>query len=332
MRGRLSSRKRRLEFVAAAAISSVMFRILATVCLLACSTLAGGLDKYRSLVVADAPGAPRGGVRITYLGTNGYQFAWHGHVLLVDPYLTRASLGRAALALPLPSDPVRVHAALARLTRPAPQAEAVLVTHGHFDHALDLPEVMRSTGARLWASATTVKLAALAGAPGGRSHTLQAGQTKYIGPWKITALEARHDCICGIEPFPGEVKRDTRPAKAGDWKMGTPLAFLIEVGGERIYIDSGGRPDGPIPSIGKVDLVIAGAALPDSRDRLPALLKALQPRYFLPSHQDDFFCPLDRPFRFGPLTNFPAVLRQHREEARPGRLILLDYFRPWTLR
>jgi len=324
-----------------------MLRVLALCWLLMGVTLAGGLDQYQRFLVADPSGGdaasgrvrpanisdPDGkeaaGVRITYLGTNGYQLEWHGSVLLVDPYFTRASLGRVALQLPLHSETQTVHWALAQMK---PKAVGVLVTHGHFDHNLDIPEVMRATGARLVGSATTVKLAELAGAPTGRLRAVQIGQTLRMGPWKVTALEARHDCVFGKEPYPGEVKKNTPPAQASDWKMGVPLAFLIEVGGKRIYVDSGGRLDGPVPRVGKVDLAMAGVALKDSRERLPALLKALRPRYFLPSHQDDFFRPLNRPFRFGQLTDFPQVVRMHSEEHLPGRLILMNYFQPWTLR
>jgi hypothetical protein len=71
-------------------------------------------------------------------------------------------------------------------------------------------------------------------------------------------------------------------------------------------------------------------ALPDSRARLPGAVERLQPRYILPSHQDNFFRPLDAGFQFGPLTDFSRV-RRDCEQANRGRLILLDYFRPWTL-
>jgi len=79
-----------------------------------------------------------------------------------------------------------------------------------------------------------------------------------------------------------------------------------------------------------VDLAILGMALPDSRARLAATLAHLRPRYVLPSHQDDFFRPLGAGFQFGPLTNFPFVERECAQQNR-SRLILLDYFRPWTL-
>jgi hypothetical protein len=71
-------------------------------------------------------------------------------------------------------------------------------------------------------------------------------------------------------------------------------------------------------------------ALSDSRGRLSAALERLSPRYILPSHQDNFFLPLDAGFQFGQLTDFPRVQRDCAR-ANHGRLILLDYFKPWTL-
>src|SRR5262249_27557487 len=116
---------------------------------------------------------------------------------------------------------------------------------------------------------------------------------------------------------------------AADWICGEPLAFLIEVNGQRIYLDSGGTP-AQLPPNEHVDLAILGMALPDSRARLGPALARLQPRYFLPSHQDDFFRPLSAGFQFGALTDFPRVQHDFALQNR-GRLILLDYFRPWTL-
>jgi len=73
-------------------------------------------------------------------------------------------------------------------------------------------------------------------------------------------------------------------------------------------------------------------ALPYARRHFGPAVQRLHPRFTLPSHQDDFFQPLDRGFIFGKLTDFPEVLRAWKREELPGKLILLDYFRPWTLR
>ena len=293
-----------------------------------------GLAQYSSLVVADANplGAPAGsGVRVTYLGVNGYQLEAGRHALLIDPYFTRVGLTRVAFSQPIEPDAARVAAGLSRVR---PQVDAVLVTHSHFDHLLDVPEIMRRTGGRLVAGPTAVNLVRALGIPASRCLVAKPGQLRQLGPWRITVLRAEHDHVVGPNPpFPGSVPSPApRPRRPSDYKLGEPLAFVIEANGQRIYIDSGGVPGTPLPQAGRIDLAIVGVALPDSRRRFPELVRSLRPRYVLPSHQDDFFAPFDRGFSFGKMTGFPGVLRTAERERLPGRLILLDYFRPWTLR
>ena len=284
-----------------------------------------GLSPYAHLVVSDSAASSRDGVRVTYLGTNGYQFEFKGHALLVDPYFSRVNLLNVTLGSRIQPDISRVAEGMRHL---APKPDAILVTHGHFDHLIDVPILMSKTQARLIASASAVDLAKRAGASFGEAVT--AGDVRRIGPWKIRVLPATHDRLFGKVPFDQHEMRGLGPPqRAADWICGEPLAFLIEVGEQRIYIDSGGTP-AQLPPHERVDLAILGVALPDSRARLPGALERLEPRYILPSHQDNFFRPLDAGFQFGPLTDFSWV-RRDCERANRGRLILLDYFRPWTL-
>jgi L-ascorbate metabolism protein UlaG (beta-lactamase superfamily) len=278
------------------------------------------------LPTAFAERAPTAGVRVTYLGTNGYLLESRGCTLLIDPYFTRTGLPVAALNLRIASSPQRVAAGLARLPR---KADAVLVTHGHIDHLLDAPEIMRSTGARLIASLTSVCLAQAAGVERGRCLPVLPGDVRTVAGCRVRVLAASHDRVFGLIPSPGTLRTPPpAPRRERDWVCGEPLAFLIEMGGQRIYVDSGGTPAVlPPRNAAPVDLAIIGVAVPDSRARLAATVQRLRPRIVLPSHQDNFFRPLDRGFTFGWLTNSSRVRRE-----LGARMIMLDYFRPWTLR
>ena len=300
----------------------------------AAQALGAGLSSYPHLVVADPPVATSDGIRVTYLGTSGYQFAFKGHALLVDPYFSRVDLLSVGLGSRIQPNASRINDGVRHL---ASKADAILVTHGHFDHLLDVPVVMAKTRARLIASPSSIDLAKRAGALSGDS--VRSGDVRRIGPWKIRVLSATHDRLFGKVPFDGPhsqaglsveaAAKAEPPQRPADWICGEPLAFLIEVNGQRIYIDSGGTL-AQLPPNKRVDLAIVGVALPDSRERLAAALSHLQPRYVLPSHQDDFFRPLSAGFQFAPLSDFPRVQRESAQQNR-SRLILLDYFRPWTL-
>ena len=293
-----------------------MVKLVVLAFFLVAQTSLAGLNRYAHLLVADAPhakpsrsgGFQSAGIRITYLGTNGYQFQVGSHTLLVDPYFSRIGLSAMIFPVTIRPDKQRIENAMKHL---ASKADAIVVTHAHVDHLFDTPDIMRMTGARLLASETAVDLAKAAGAPASRCNVITAGNVRRVGPWKIRALPAEHDRVFLIGvPFSGKRKSDAPPRHASDWVCGEPLAFLIEADGKRIYIDSGGRPSLlPPANIGPVDLAILGVALPDSRARFVEALRRLRPRYILPSHQDNFFLPLDRGFVFGPMTDFPRVLR-----------------------
>jgi len=297
--------------------------------LLSVGPVLGGLEKYTPLIKADplpAASALGRGVRITYLGTNAYLLETRDTVILIDPYFSRQSLLRTALKL----EPVGETNLVAQWLRDHRKIDAILVTHGHIDHLFDVPQIARATGATIIASATSVKLVESVGISAKQTRVVRPGSRIAIKNAVIHVFSAEHDRIFGVVPFNTPPKH-LPPRKISDWVTGEPLAFLIEMGGKRIFINSGGRADKPVSlHSAPVDLAIVGVASGDAIGAFSQTIAQLHPRYILPSHQDDFFRPLRRGFVFLPLTNFPKVQRAAAENR--GQLILLDYFRPWTLR
>ncbi len=185
-----------------------------------------GLGSYSHLVVAILPASRASGVRVTYLGTNGYQFEFKGHALLVDPYFSRVDLLSVALGSRIQPNAVRINDGLRHL---ATKADAILVTHGHFDHLLDVPAVMAKTRARLIASASSVDLAKRAGASSG--DAVKPGDVRRIGPWKIRVLAATHDRLFGKVPF------DQTGSQAG----GAATRCRLDLRGTACLFDRGER-------------------------------------------------------------------------------------------
>ncbi len=294
------------------------------------------LDKYDHLVAQNsALASSPGQVKLTYLGCSGYLIEAPGPVVLIDPYVSRFGLVPLGLNAKLHPKIDRIEEGLAQAGVPQ-KVDAILVTHGHLDHLPDVPYIQSQLGGKVIASPSSCNLVQAAGVPASAQSAARPGDVIQAGSARIRALQASHDRLCGMQIIPGhqcEVPRKP-PLRGSDWVCGEPLAFVIEIGGKRIYMDSGGRP-GLLPDAVAqgVDVAILGAALPDSRQRYVETVEYLQPDYVLPNHQDNFFIPLSKGFKFGPMTNFPKVLAEHERAGLDAKsqLVLLDYFQPWAL-
>lgn len=71
--------------------------------------------------------------------------------------------------------------------------DAVLVTHGHFDHIYDIPELMQiDKRVPVYCTKTPARTLKKKGADEKRIHIINAGDTFEIGTFKITAYQSKH--------------------------------------------------------------------------------------------------------------------------------------------
>jgi L-ascorbate metabolism protein UlaG (beta-lactamase superfamily) len=253
-----------------------------------------------------APGGPDG-VRVVWLGTAGFAIESGGFVILVDPYVTRASL--ASLLAPLRSD-------VGAIVRYTPRADAIVVGHTHFDHALDVPAIARRTGARVFGSRSAAMLCRASGLPEDRVDVVEATSgsapvEREVGPFHLRFIPSAHSrFFFGRVPAAGEIADcDQVPGRAGDYKCGAVFGVEIRVAGRTLYhMGSAELVEANIPATNIDVLLMCVAGWTSSRDLPERAAHRIAPGAVLLSHWDNFLRPIDRPARPLPAMQLPRLV------------------------
>lgn len=267
-----------------------------------------------------APGAREDGprrVRVRWLGTAGFAIEHEGATLLVDPYVTRASLARCLLA---PVRPDRWAVA-----RHVPRADAIVLGHTHFDHALDAPLIARRTGARVFGSRSAARLCVAHGVPADRVEDVQGepGQApveREVGPFRLRFVPSAHSrLVLGRVPFAGEIADCSDvPMRADAYKCGAVFGVEIRVAGRTLYhLGSAELVDASV-DVKHVDLLLmCVAGWNTGRDVPERVARRLDPAAVLLSHWDDFLRPLEARVRPLPAMQLPRLV-ERLGHAAPG--------------
>jgi L-ascorbate metabolism protein UlaG (beta-lactamase superfamily) len=232
-----------------------------------------------------------------WLGVAGLEFTFQDFTLLIDPFFTRP--GKATV---LAGRRVRTDAELVK--RHISRADAVLVTHAHYDHLLDVPEVMRKTGARAFGSPNTCTLLALHGISSGNIQTILVGDRFQLGPFTVDVFPNHHTRIPFSRWFNGPLPAGLRngparlPLRLSDYRMDACYSFNIQI-------------DGLVMQIGKHPAPADALFISPYRGArsLESTLQAVRPKWIVPIHWDDFMRPLSLPLRTMLLT--PAQGLRH---------------------
>ncbi len=253
------------------------------------------------------PTAGREPVHVRWLGTAGFDISFAGHHVLIDPYVTRASLGACVLS-PLRSD-------AAAVARHVPRAHAIVCGHTHFDHALDVPAIARATGATVFGSRSAVALCRASGLPESQVRDVEASTTQQpltaeVGPFTLRFHPGLHSrLLLGRVPFPGDISDcEQVPLHAKGYKCGAVFGVEVRVADRILYhLGSADLVDTVKP--GRIDLLLmCVAGWTRTRDYPSRVLRTFSPGAVLLSHWDNFFTPLESGARLLPAIRMPRLV------------------------
>jgi L-ascorbate metabolism protein UlaG (beta-lactamase superfamily) len=275
-----------------------------------------GMDEYAEHRYVAPP--REGSLTATWFGNTAIVLSDGHSAVILDPFFTRPTgIVRLFRNEPIEPDEALIAAWLTRagITR----LDAVLVSHSHYDHALDCGVVARLTGARLVGSASTANLGRGGGVPESQIEIAESGKSLMVGSFKVTFLESRHAGATGGVPT-GDITAPLKPpARYTDYRQGGTYSILVEhAQGSVLHQGSAGFLPGALEGRHAGIVFLGVALLPDMEAYLTHVVDAVGAKRVVPIHWDDFTRPLDAPMVPLPvLVNLPRFF-DATAHLRPG--------------
>jgi L-ascorbate metabolism protein UlaG (beta-lactamase superfamily) len=234
------------------------------------------------------------GLTLRWLGTAGFELTYEGFHLLIDPYVTRVGLGDLLRRRTVAPDAALVAAEV-------PRADAVLVGHTHFDHVLDVPEIVRRHGCPAYGSASVATLLNLYGLRD-RAVTVHPHRVYEVGPFEVRFVPSLHAKLAlgRFVPQSGPLTCDHVDRLCPQaYRCDQVWGIHLSVGGTTLYHQgSADLVDEELAGL-DVDVFLCGiAGRQFSPSYVERVLRLLDPQVVVPCHHDDFFRPLAEPMGF----------------------------------
>jgi len=271
-------------------------------------------------------------VSVRWTGAAGLEFTYEGKTWLIDPYLSR--VGKATVFFGRPqADREKISRYLETLPG---KLQAVVVGHTHFDHALDIPEILSRFPVTLVGSESLETLMSLHGMPGKVSVCRERARYDLPGGASVTMIPSIHGLVFfGRAPYAGEIKPGQRsPLKASKYRHGRVFIPRLEVGGRSfLHIGTANLIDGELEgeTCDVLFLCLPGwKSIPNYHNRI---LSRVKPNIVVPFHFDDFSAPLSKDFQAPslPWRSEKLFLDRIAEEAPDARIVHPDLFKPLAL-
>lgn len=237
---------------------------------------------------------------LRWLGCAGFRLTAGDAALLIDPWVSRNEHARPPVSATLPE---------------LLPAQAVILSHGHFDHAADVPALCRLAPVPVYATARGIRSLARAGVPAALLNTIEPTWRGAIGPFAIQA-DPVHHVHYGMKLIAQTLARLSWRAPRylpllTRWPCGQAVALRVEVAGIRIvHMGTAGASPRQLDAIaarGPVDvLLVALQGNARIHEIAARIVERLAPRVVIPHHQDDFYPPVSIEVPVGPFVEVIA--------------------------
>ncbi len=234
-------------------------------------------------------------MKLQWLGTAGFRFEAEGNAILIDPYLSRNPSARPVQDLsPEGLGPV----------------SHIFVSHGHFDHLMDIPAVARATGARVVCSSQAAQMLLKNGMEQDRIQVVEEnGQGFEAGPFRVRAFYSVHvrfdlKLVAKTLIRVGRRLLDIVPLFT-NYPCGQVLSFRIEAEEKTVhFFGSAGATDpelSQLRELGPLDLLLVPL---QGHSRICqiglSMVARLSPAMVIPHHHDDFYPPISQTVDIAP--------------------------------
>jgi len=237
-----------------------------------------------------------------WLGTAGFRIEHFGKVVLIDPFFSRNEDSTPILDL-----------------KPADMSDAdhIFVSHGHFDHIVDVSEIVGLSSADVWCSRVAADALVKMGVPGGKINSLSGGESIDLDTFTVDVVPTRHirfDARLVLSTIPGILRERKLVKGLSHYQSGTVMIYRFDFGGLRVvHIGSLGLEPGDVTKLGlnepKPDMLLLPVQGHTDICRRAALVTAaIHPRAVVPQHHDNFFPPISRVIDIEPFCKMVAEM------------------------
>ncbi len=277
-----------------------------------------------ALVPAQATMAPaKPELQITWLGCAGCEIKTPKTTILVDPFLSRPPM------LAVIFDRLKPDTAILDNFLKGRKVDYILVSHSHYDHAMDVPYLATKTGAKVIGSQSAANLMRASKLPRQQTQVVEPGCEAQAGDVRIKVIGSAHSVdLFGDSPYKGEISSKTRlPMKASGYKMGDVYAFLLTIGKTNVFFSGTANYDEDALKGVRADVaIVAVSNRQNRRGYTRTLLGELQPDTVIPTYYDIFFRAIERGLREMPGVDVNKFYKEVNR-ARPGtKVVKLGFF------